>query len=237
MSERDMMYEFVLNRVYQKGRPFYVRMAGAEVILVDPARDKPLESFLDEVYESLTEERKGERVLKPEYARLSLRERELAMLRHVQSMVLEKIKTGEAGQEALSARALRDRPLLLKLGDFLEIGYGVCRQQNLLGHVTLEFLKSKGIMELSTVVSRGGQGHFYTLVLGEPSRTFPFPSGKRKLYVLDITQNQVKEFKEGDAFLEEFRAAGFREAVMLRTSRNARTKNPRVLAAEVCAYR
>jgi hypothetical protein len=39
------------------------------------------------------------------------------------------------------------------------------------------------------------------------------------------------------AFLEEFRAAGFKDAVILRTRRNARTKNPRVLAAEVRAIR
>jgi len=43
--------------------------------------------------------------------------------------------------------------------------------------------------------------------------------------------------KEGGAFLDEFRAAGFRDAVILRTSRNARTKDPRVLAAEVLAQR
>jgi hypothetical protein len=39
------------------------------------------------------------------------------------------------------------------------------------------------------------------------------------------------------AFLDEFRAAGFREAAILRTSRNARTKNPLVLAADVVARR
>lgn len=43
--------------------------------------------------------------------------------------------------------------------------------------------------------------------------------------------------KEGDAFLDEFHAAGFREAVILRTSRNARTKHPGVLAAEVRVIR
>ena len=39
------------------------------------------------------------------------------------------------------------------------------------------------------------------------------------------------------AFLEEFRAAGFREVSLLRAARNARTKNPRVLAAEVRVLR
>jgi hypothetical protein len=43
--------------------------------------------------------------------------------------------------------------------------------------------------------------------------------------------------KEGVAFLNEFRAAGFADAWILRTMRNARTKNPKVLAAEVCARR
>jgi hypothetical protein len=38
-------------------------------------------------------------------------------------------------------------------------------------------------------------------------------------------------------FLDEFRAAGFVEATLLRTTRNARTKNPKVLAAEVRARR
>lgn len=41
--------------------------------------------------------------------------------------------------------------------------------------------------------------------------------------------------KEGGAFLDEFRVAGFREATILRTSRNARTKDQWVLAAEVYA--
>jgi hypothetical protein len=39
------------------------------------------------------------------------------------------------------------------------------------------------------------------------------------------------------SFLNEFRAAGFAEAVILRTLRNARTKNQRVVAAEVRARR
>jgi hypothetical protein len=39
------------------------------------------------------------------------------------------------------------------------------------------------------------------------------------------------------AFLDEFRAAGFREATLLKASRNTRTKNVRVLAAEVRAVR
>jgi len=43
--------------------------------------------------------------------------------------------------------------------------------------------------------------------------------------------------KEGVAFLDEFRAAGFAEARLLRTMRNARTKNPKVIAAEFCARR
>jgi hypothetical protein len=43
--------------------------------------------------------------------------------------------------------------------------------------------------------------------------------------------------KEGVSFLDEFRAAGFAEARILRTTRNARTKNPDVVAAEFCAGR
>jgi len=43
--------------------------------------------------------------------------------------------------------------------------------------------------------------------------------------------------KEGVAFLDEFRAAGFGEAVLLRAVRNLRTKNGKVLAAEVRARR
>ena len=42
---------------------------------------------------------------------------------------------------------------------------------------------------------------------------------------------------QGGAFLSEFTAAGFREAVILRTTRNARTSDPRVIAAEVRAGR
>jgi hypothetical protein len=37
------------------------------------------------------------------------------------------------------------------------------------------------------------------------------------------------------AFLAEFRQAGFGQAHILRTLRNARTKNPKVVAAEVYA--
>lgn len=43
--------------------------------------------------------------------------------------------------------------------------------------------------------------------------------------------------KEGGAFLQEFRSAGFRGAEILTTTRNARTKNPRVIVAEVIAVR
>jgi hypothetical protein len=39
------------------------------------------------------------------------------------------------------------------------------------------------------------------------------------------------------AFLNEFRAAGFQTATLLRAVRNQRTKNPGVLAAEVHARR
>jgi hypothetical protein len=35
----------------------------------------------------------------------------------------------------------------------------------------------------------------------------------------------------------DIRAAGFKEARLLRTLRNARTKNPHVLAAEIVAHR
>ena len=38
-------------------------------------------------------------------------------------------------------------------------------------------------------------------------------------------------------FLNEFRAAGFRDAKLLKAGRNLRTKNVRVLAAEVRAIR
>jgi hypothetical protein len=39
------------------------------------------------------------------------------------------------------------------------------------------------------------------------------------------------------AFLDEFRAVGFDEVVLLSAGRNLRTKNSRVLAAEVAARR
>ncbi len=42
---------------------------------------------------------------------------------------------------------------------------------------------------------------------------------------------------EGGAFLQEFLDAGFARAEILRTSRNARAKNPNVIAAEVRALR
>jgi hypothetical protein len=38
-------------------------------------------------------------------------------------------------------------------------------------------------------------------------------------------------------FLNEFRAAGFRDAILLKAGRNLRTKNKAVLAAEVRAIR
>ena len=44
--------------------------------------------------------------------------------------------------------------------------------------------------------------------------------------------DDIAEAKEGEPFLEEFRAAGFAEATLLRATRNARTKKPMVLAAE-----
>jgi ubiquinone/menaquinone biosynthesis C-methylase UbiE len=43
--------------------------------------------------------------------------------------------------------------------------------------------------------------------------------------------------KEGGAFLDEFREQGFREVTILRATRNARCKDPRVIAAEICASR
>jgi hypothetical protein len=43
--------------------------------------------------------------------------------------------------------------------------------------------------------------------------------------------------KEADAFLNEFKQAGFSDASILRVSRNARAKNPLTLAAEVRARR
>ncbi len=41
--------------------------------------------------------------------------------------------------------------------------------------------------------------------------------------------------KEGVVFLQEFRQAGFKDAAVLRTFRNARTKNQAVVAVEVLA--
>ncbi|MEW6253262.1 MAG: hypothetical protein AB1716_21695 [Planctomycetota bacterium] len=43
--------------------------------------------------------------------------------------------------------------------------------------------------------------------------------------------------KEGVTFLDELRTAGFTEARILRTIRNARTSNPKVIAAEYRAKR
>ena len=43
--------------------------------------------------------------------------------------------------------------------------------------------------------------------------------------------------KEGGAFLQEFLDAGFARAELTRTTRNARTRNSAVLAAEVLATR
>jgi hypothetical protein len=43
--------------------------------------------------------------------------------------------------------------------------------------------------------------------------------------------------KEGVTFLDEFREAGFVETRLLRTFRNARTSNSKVVAAEVHARR
>jgi len=39
------------------------------------------------------------------------------------------------------------------------------------------------------------------------------------------------------AFLQEFKNAGFADAAVLRTYRNARTKNPAVIAVDVLAKR
>ena len=43
--------------------------------------------------------------------------------------------------------------------------------------------------------------------------------------------------KEGGAFLNEFRDAGFKEAKILKTSRNARTINPNIIVADVVAVK
>ena len=43
--------------------------------------------------------------------------------------------------------------------------------------------------------------------------------------------------KEGGAFLEEFLAAGFASAQIVRRHRNARTAHPSVMVAEVVAIR
>ena len=41
--------------------------------------------------------------------------------------------------------------------------------------------------------------------------------------------------KEGDAFLHEFTDAGFKEARILKTYRNQRTKNKKVVGANIIA--
>ena len=46
---------------------------------------------------------------------------------------------------------------------------------------------------------------------------------------------QAKQREESGAFLQEFRNFRFREIRVLRTSRNARTKHPWLVAAEVTA--
>jgi hypothetical protein len=43
--------------------------------------------------------------------------------------------------------------------------------------------------------------------------------------------------KEGEPFLDEFRNAGFASAEIIRTTRNARTNNPKALAVDIIAYR
>lgn len=43
--------------------------------------------------------------------------------------------------------------------------------------------------------------------------------------------------KDGVAILEEFKAAGFIGTEILRRFRNARTKNPKVIAAELVAHK
>jgi hypothetical protein len=43
--------------------------------------------------------------------------------------------------------------------------------------------------------------------------------------------------KEGVTFLDEFRRVDFADARILRTSRNARARNSKVLAADYCARR
>jgi hypothetical protein len=43
--------------------------------------------------------------------------------------------------------------------------------------------------------------------------------------------------KEAVAFCDEFRQADFRDVRIVRTSRNARARNPAVLAAEIVAIR
>jgi hypothetical protein len=84
--------------------------------------------------------------------------------------------------------------------------------------------------ELARVVRRGGKVFAAELILSSP-----LPP--------EVSASETNWFawiagaKEGVAFLREFRDAGFSDAVILRQSRNARTKDPHVLAAEVCAKR
>ena len=54
---------------------------------------------------------------------------------------------------------------------------------------------------------------------------------------IDMTLEVLEKTEFRQVYLDEFRVAGFPVAVILRTSRNARTKNPHVLAAEVYARR
>jgi arsenite methyltransferase len=82
--------------------------------------------------------------------------------------------------------------------------------------------------ELARVVRAGGSVYAAELILREPLPAEACTSDENWFA-------WIAGAKEGVAFLDEFRAAGFSQAVLLRTLRNARTRNPAVLAAEVQA--
>jgi hypothetical protein len=83
--------------------------------------------------------------------------------------------------------------------------------------------------ELARVVRSDGAVYAAELMLSQPLPSETRASEKDWFA-------SIAGAKEGDAFLSEFKQAGFSEAA-LRVSRNARTKNPLVLAAEVRALR
>ncbi len=84
--------------------------------------------------------------------------------------------------------------------------------------------------ELGRVVRPGGRVYGAELIL-QSQLTESFQPGSANWF------SCIAGAKDADAFLSEFRTAGFRQAAIVRTLRNARTKNPAVLAAEFVADR